>query len=376
MRVTDLRRTGLYERHLAAGAKMADFGGWSMPIEYVGVVAEHTAVRSAVGVFDVSHMGKVRVHGAGALEALNGVLTNDLRRIGDGQAQYTLLCRADGGVIDDMIVYRWRADELFIVPNAANTAAVVDVLSEAVAAASAGAVVVDDLSQAHGIIAVQGPRSADLLASMGLPVDHAYMSMVATTFRDAPVIVCRSGYTGELGYELVVPSEILVETWDALIARRAEFGLERAGLGARDTLRTEMGYPLHGQDIGIRVTPVQAGLGWAVGWDKPEFAGRAALAAERGRPPRRLRGIVSLDRAIPRPHMSAWTVGAGEATGALIGEVTSGTFSPTLRQGIGLALLDSAIGIDEEILIDVRGRPHRFRVATPPFVVASPKGDA
>lgn len=376
MRVTDLRRTGLYERHLAAGAKMADFGGWSMPIEYVGVVAEHTAVRNAVGVFDVSHMGKVRVHGAGALEALNGVLTNDLRRIGDGQAQYTLLCRADGGVIDDMIVYRWRADELFIVPNAANTAAVVDVLSEAVAAASAGAVVVDDLSQAHGIIAVQGPRSADLLASMGLPVDHAYMSMVATTFRDAPVIVCRSGYTGELGYELVVPSEILVETWDALIARRAEFGLERAGLGARDTLRTEMGYPLHGQDIGIRVTPVQAGLGWAVGWDKPEFAGRAALAAERGRPPRRLRGIVSLDRAIPRPHMSAWTVGAGEATGALIGEVTSGTFSPTLRQGIGLALLDSAIGIDEEILIDVRGRPHRFRVATPPFVVASPKGDA
>ena len=373
--MSDLRRTGLYERHVAAGAKMADFGGWSMPIEYTGVVAEHTAVRGGVGVFDVSHMGKVRVHGPGALAALNRVLTNDLGRIGDSAAQYTLLCRDDGGVIDDMIVYRWRDDELFIVPNAANTATVVDVLTRAIAGSSGGGVRVDDLSAAHGIIAVQGPRSAEVLASMGLPVEHAYMTMVATTFRDAPVIVCRSGYTGERGYELIVPSEILVETWDALMSRRDEFALERAGLGARDTLRTEMGYPLHGQDISTQVTPVQAGLGWAVGWEKPEFQGRSALLAERGKPARRLRGIVSLERAIPRPHMSAFTIGPAEATGELVGDVTSGTFSPSLRQGIGLALLDSSIAVDDELLIDVRGRLSRFRVVTPPFVPSSVKGD-
>ena len=353
---------------------MADFGGWSMPIEYRGVVAEHQAVRTSVGIFDVSHMGKVRVHGPGALDALNAVLTNDLNRIDDGQAQYTLLCDDGGGVVDDMIVYRWNPDELFIVPNAANTAQVVAVLHSALAGQPQAAdVVVDDLSTEHGIIAVQGPRSASVLASMGLPVTHGYMSMVAATYHDAPMIVCRSGYTGELGFELVVPSQALVPTWDALIARREEFGLERAGLGARDTLRTEMGYPLHGQVLSLQITPIQAGLGWAVGWDKGAFSGRAALLDERGKPARRLRGLLSLDRGIPRPHMSVWSEGTGGETGALVGEVTSGTFSPTLRQGIGLALLDSTIGLDADVLVDVRGRTHRFRVVAPPFVTASPK---
>lgn len=364
-----LRHTPLYARHLAAGAKTADFGGWDMPIEYQGVVAEHAAVREAVGLFDVSHMGKVRVHGPGAVEFLNLLLANDLERIGAGQAQYSLLCNETGGVIDDLIVYRWADDELFIIPNAANAASVVTTLRESAAATTAG-VVVDDLHDEHGIIAVQGPRSRALIEALGLPADHDYMTMVAARFADRPVVVCRTGYTGEHGYELVAPAETLGELWDALLAAGAELGVVPAGLGARDTLRTEMGYPLHGQDIGPTITPVEALLGWAVGWDKPEFAGRDALTAQRAAPPtRRLRGLLALDRGIPRPHMVVRaTSDADPLGGPVVGEVTSGTFSPTLRQGIGLALLDASVSVDGEVVVDVRGRASRFRVVKPPFV--------
>lgn len=363
--VTTLKRTPLYDRHVAANAKTADFGGWEMPIEYSGVVAEHTAVRTAVGIFDVSHMGKVRLHGEGAKDALNAVLANDLDRIADGQAQYSMLLNHDGGVVDDLIVYRWSPDEVFIVPNASNAASVV----EALRAAMPSGVTVDDHHLTHGIIAVQGPHSRALIASLGFPADHAYMSMAQAEYRGEPVIVCRSGYTGELGYELVAPNEILVDLWDALLARRDEFGLVRAGLGARDTLRTEMGYPLHGQDISQDISPVQAGLGWAIGWAKPEFAGRDAVTAEKAAgPARRLRGIRSLDRGIPRSHMAVLVDGES------VGEVTSGTFSPTLKQGIALALLAPTVAIGDEVAVDVRGRQSRFQVVALPFVPSSVKG--
>ncbi len=341
---------------------MADFGGWEMPIEYQGVLAEHSAVRSAAGLFDVSHMGKVRVHGPGAVDFLNGVLANDLARVDDGQAQYSMLCNDEGGVIDDLIVYRWSADEAFIVPNAANAAAVIAALR----AAAPAEVTVDDHHLDHGIIAVQGPRSAEVVAAVGLPVDHDYMSMVSARYRGEPFIVCRSGYTGELGYELVVPVVVLGELWDALLARGADAGLVPAGLGARDTLRTEMGYPLHGQDISPWITPVEAGLSWAVGWDKPAFAGRDALVALRAAgPARRLRGLLARERAIPRAGMVVHRDGLD---GPVIGEVTSGTFSPTLKQGIALALVDAAVGEGDEVVIDVRGRAGHFSVVRPPFV--------
>lgn len=357
--------TPLHDRHLQAGAKMADFGGWDMPIEYAGVVAEHTAVRTAVGIFDVSHMGKVRVHGPGAKDALNGVLANDLDRIGDGQAQYSMLLNEQGGVIDDLIVYRWAPDEVFIVPNASNAAAVVAALRGALP----DEVVVDDHHLTHGIVAVQGPASAALIAALGWPTEQDYMAMERAEFDGEPVIVCRSGYTGERGYELVVPNEILVPVWDALLARQDDFGVVRAGLGARDTLRTELGYPLHGQDISPTITPVQAGLGWAIGWDKPAFAGREAIVAERATgPARRLRALAALERAIPRAHMAVHRDGLDSPT---IGEVTSGTFSPTLKQGIALALVDADVAIDDEVVLDVRGRAARFRVVKPPFVAAS-----
>ena len=199
-----LRETPLHGRHVQLGAKTADFGGWDMPIEYSGVLVEHEAVRSAVGIFDVSHMGKVRIHGEGAAAFLNSVLTNDLDRIGEGCAQYTMLCNEYGGVVDDLIVYRWSDDEIFMVPNAANASIIVELLTEQ---APAG-VTIDNHHESHGIIAVQGPNSRALLASIGLPTDMDYMSMVSASHRGEPVIVCRSGYTGELGFELVLPTSI------------------------------------------------------------------------------------------------------------------------------------------------------------------------
>jgi aminomethyltransferase len=367
---TPLKQTPLHSRHLAAGAKTADFGGWDMPIEYVGVVAEHTAVRTAVGVFDVSHMGKVRIHGPGAVAFLNSVLANDLDRIGAGQAQYSMLCNEAGGVIDDLIVYRWSDDEVFMIPNAANAATVVAGLrSQAPEGVS-----VDDHHDDHGIIAVQGPRSTEVVAALGLPTEHDYMAMASAEFAGRPVIVCRTGYTGEHGYELVVPAAALGEVWDAVVAAAGEAGGMPAGLGARDTLRTEMGYPLHGQDISPTITPVEALLGWAVGWDKPEFAGRAALVAQKADgPSRRLRGLLALDRGIPRPHMVVRRPVEGDDPlgGEVVGEVTSGTFSPTLKQGVGLALLDASVQVDDEVVVDVRGRASRFRVVKPPFVQPS-----
>jgi aminomethyltransferase len=215
------------------------------------------------------------------------------------------------------------------------------------------------------VLAVQGPRSAQLLARLGLPYEHDYMSYTVSAWNGDELVVCRTGYTGEHGYELLPPAGQAGALWDALLAAGVDLGVQPCGLGARDTLRTEMGYPLHGQDLSLEITPVQARSGWAVGWKKPAFWGREALLAERERGAARLLwGIEALERGIPRPHQS---VLAGDA---VVGEVTSGTFSPTLKKGIGLALLATASGIGEgdEVVVDVRGRPAPVRVVKPPFV--------
>ena len=352
-----LRQTPLHSRHTDLGAKMADFGGWDMPIEYAGTVAEHTAVREDVGVFDVSHMGYTEVTGPGAIAWLNTVLANDLDRVGAGQAQYNLLCDDSGGVIDDLIVYRIDDDHAFIVPNASNSDAVVARLT----AASAGSgITVADKREDYGILAVQGPHSDAILEAVGLPCGHDYMSFAFARWQDSPAVVCRTGYTGERGYEILAPAAAIPALWDAVVAA----GATPAGLGARDTLRTEMGYPLHGHELSVDITPVQAGLVWAVGWDKPAFSGREALTAERAAGPRRrLRGIAAVERAIPRPDMPVLST-----DGATVGVVTSGTFSPTLKLGIGLALLDPSIAEGDEVVVDVRGRQARFTVTKPPFV--------
>lgn len=368
-----LRHSPLHDRHVALGAKFAPFGGWEMPLEYAGggVLREHTAVRSAVGVFDVSHLGKARVTGPGAARFVNSCLTNDLDRIGPGQAQYTLCCDpVSGGVVDDIIAYRYADDHIFLVPNAANTAEVVARLR---AAAPAGVTVTDEHPE-YAILAVQGPRSAGLLAAVGLPTGHPYLSFAAATLTDpvradpVDLLVCRTGYTGEHGYELVIPAGRATSVWDALLGVNGPDEVRPCGLGARDTLRTEMGYPLHGQDLSAEITPVQARLGWAVGWQKPAFWGREPLRAEKEAGPRRLLwGLTAVDRAIPRRHMG---VHLGDA---VIGEVTSGTFSPTRKQGVALALLDSSVVPEEgmTVQVDIRGRRADMRVTRPPFVSPS-----
>ncbi|ACU70756.1 glycine cleavage system T protein [Catenulispora acidiphila DSM 44928] len=360
----------LHARHVALGAKMSDFGGWDMPIEYSrtgGVLKEHAAVREQVGVFDVSHLGKASVTGPGAAAFVNSVLANDLQRIEDGQAQYTLCCDdATGGVVDDLIAYLNGPEDVFLIPNAANTSEVVRRLREA----APEGVTVQNRHRDFGVLAVQGPKSAAVLAELGLPTDHDYMSFTVASFENAPLTVCRTGYTGEHGYELVAPWDKTEALWDALQAAGEEFGIRPCGLGARDTLRTEMGYPLHGQDLSMEITPNMARAGWAVGWKKPAFWGREVLLAEREAGAKRLlRGIRAVDRAIPRAHMVV-----NDADGKQIGEVTSGTFSPTLREGIGLALLDREYTEGDTVYLDVRGKAAAFTVVKPPFVDVRTRG--
>lgn len=355
----DLLQSPLHDRHEALGAKFAAFGGWSMPLQYTGVMDEHTAVRDRVGMFDVSHLGTATIRGDGARAFVNSCFTNELDKIGPGQAQYTLCCDESGGVVDDLLVYVRDDDDLFLVPNAANTAEVVRRLA---AAAPAGV----EVTSTHGeyaILAIQGPNSDQTLAAVGLPVEHPYMSFVEADLDGVSVVVCRSGYTGERGYELIVPVSAAGGVWDTMMAAGEAQGITACGLGARDTLRTEMGYPLHGQDLAPSISPVQGGVGWAVGWSKPAFWGREALVAEKeAGPKRRLRAIKAAGRGIPRQHMTV------SNDGEPVGEVTSGTFSPTLRTGIGLALLDPQITVGAEVQVDVRGRPETFTVVKPPFV--------
>ena len=361
-----LLRSPLYDRHIALGAKLADFGGWEMPIEYPGsgggVLKEHAAVRAAVGVFDVSHLGKATVRGPGARDFVNACLSNDLSKIAPGQAQYTLCCDESGGVVDDLIAYLVSDDEVFLVPNAANTAEVVRRLT---AAAPDGIEVLGQHTD-FAVLAVQGPRSADVLDRLGLPSDHDYMAYVDADWGGRTVRSCRTGYTGEHGYELIPSWADAPALWDAISDEVRALDGRPVGLGARDTLRTEMGYPLHGQDLSPDISPVQARSGWAVGWNKERFWGRDALLAEKADGPRRmLRGLLALDRGIPRAHMSVLG-----ADGESIGEVTSGTFSPTRRIGIGLALINTDAGVadGDEVQIDVRGRRSRVQVVRPPFV--------
>ena len=332
-----------------------------MPVSYAGTVGEHNATRSAVGLFDVSHLGKALVTGPGAAEFVNSALTNDLRRIGPGKAQYTLCCAPDGGVIDDLIAYYVSDDEIFLVPNAANTAAVVAALKDV----APEGVTVTDQHRSYAVLAVQGPRSADVLAAIGLPTEMEYMGYADADYRGVPVRVCRTGYTGEHGYELLPPWDAAPELFDALAAEVDSHGGQLAGLGARDTLRTEMGYPLHGHELSLEISPLQARCGWAVGWSKDAFFGRDALLAEKQSGPRRvLRGLRATGRGVPRAQMPVLR------DAVPVGVTTSGTFSPTLGAGIALALIDTDADLADGavVSIDVRGRLLDCELVKPPFV--------
>ncbi len=337
-----------------------------MPIEYPsaqggGVLAEHGAVRERVGLFDVSHLGKAQVVGSGALEFLNGLITNDLTKITDGQAQYTMICdERSGGVIDDLIVYRKSEDNLFLIPNAANTSAVVSAIS----AVAPHGITVRNLHQEFAVIALQGPLSKKVLLSLGVAIDLEYMSFATISLEGCSVIICRTGYTGEHGYELLPSWSDGLKIWDLLARAVAAEDGRICGLGARDTLRTEMGYPLHGHELSLEITPVQANAQWAVGWKKEAFWGKEILQREKEVGPKRiLRALKSLDRGIPRGGMDVKNL-----VGEVCGEVTSGTFSPTLKYGIALGLIDPKILIGDRLAIDIRGRLSEVEVVKSPFV--------
>lgn len=343
-------------------AKVADFGGWLMPIEYPqsGVIAEYSAVRERVGIFDVSHLGKISVKGDGALVFLNQMVTNDLNRITDGQAQYTLLCNENGGVVDDLIIYRNSDTDFFLVPNAANTTAVFEILK----AEATANLIIENLHEKFAVIALQGPKSFELLNSIGVDTNIDYMQFLKTKIGGVEVILCRTGYTGELGFEIIPAWSEAGKVWDILVENVNKFNGAVCGLGARDLLRTEMGYPLHGHELSLDISPVEAAAGWAVGWSKPKFTGRKTLMEQKEKGvDLKVKAILSTDKGIPRKDMQVKSI-----SGLTIGTVTSGTYSPTLKKGIGLALIRSDIAIGEKVIIDVRGKDSVFEVVKLPFV--------
>jgi glycine cleavage system T protein (aminomethyltransferase) len=338
--------TPLHDRHVELGARMVPFAGWEMPVQYEGVIPEHRAVRTDAGVFDVSHMGELEVEGPQARELLQSALSNDLDRIAVGQAQYTLLTNADGGILDDLIVYRLGDCTYLLVVNASNRAVAYEWLKEREIRGSD----VRDVSDDYALLAVQGPRAIDRL---GLPPAPAF-TFAETTLDGVDVMVNRTGYTGEAGCELLCMSEDAVRLWDAVLER----GVVPCGLGARDTLRLEVCYPLHGNDIGPDTDAISAGLGWACALDK-EFEGVEVLRRVKAEgPERRLVAFVMEDKAIPRHGMA---IEGG-------GEVTSGSHSPMLDIGIGMGYVPAERAQPgTELTVDVRGRPRRARVVKKPI---------
>jgi aminomethyltransferase len=344
--VQTLRRTPLFERHLALGARLVPFAGWEMPVQYAGVIPEHRAVRTDCGVFDVSHMGELEVEGPSAHRFLQSVLANDLDRIEPGAAQYTLLTNERGGIVDDLIAYRLEPGRYLLIVNASNRETDFDWLKEREIPGSD----VRDVSDEFALLAVQGPKS---LERLGLDEAPAF------TFAEGELdgiecVVNRTGYTGERGVELLVPAEDGPALWDAVLER----GAQPCGLGARDTLRLEVCYPLHGNDIGPDTDAISAGLGWVCALDN-EFTGVGELRRIKADgPERRLAAFVMEDPGIPRQGMPI-------ADG---GEVTSGTHSPMLDRGIGMGYVPAARAEPgEELTIDLRGRPRRARVVKKPI---------
>lgn len=348
-----MKQSPLDACHRALGAKVVPFGGWEMPLAYAGgTLAEHHACRNTCVAFDVSHLGTVEVRGPGAFESLQANLTNDLRKIGPGRAQYThLLDDVDASVLDDIIVW-WVGDDLFhVMPNASNTDRVV------------GAIGGTDITQQRAVIAVQGPTARATAAEVvgSIATDVPRFGVASFEWRGTPVNVAGTGYTGEDGVEFAVPAEggAAAELWQALLGA----GVAPAGLGARDLLRLEAGLPLHGHELGPGITPLQAGLGWVVGWDKGDFRGRAALEKERDAgPARRLRGIVVDGRQPPRDGYAV------SMDGEVVGSVTSGNFSPVLGKGIAMAFLPPDVQPGATVDVDLRGKPVAGTVVKLPFV--------
>jgi aminomethyltransferase len=354
------QRTPLYQSHVRAGARLVDFAGWEMPVQYEGVLAEHEAVRTRVGLFDVSHMGEVIFRGPKALAALSKVFTNDLGKIVDGQAQYGCLCRETGGIVDDVVVYRRGAEDLLVCVNAGNRQKDFEWL-----AAHAGGADVSNESEAWAQLALQGPLAAQLLqriTKVNLSQMRSYR-FAPGEVAGIPCLVARTGYTGEDGFELFCESSKGPALWDALLETGKPERIQPCGLGARDSLRLEMAYRLYGSDMDDSTTPLEAGLAWVVKLDKGEFVGREALQRQREQGlAKKLVGFTLTAAGIARHGFPVLQ------DGRKVGDVTSGTKSPSLGTSIGLAYVPTALAAEGSTLaVDIRGRPTAARVVKTPF---------
>lgn len=373
-----LQRTSLFETHQKLGGRLIEFGGWEMPVQYTSIMDEHLAVRQAAGIFDISHMGELEVSGTASEAFLNQALTNDVRKLDIGEGQYTLMCNETGGVVDDLYLYRLEPEKYLLIVNASRTPADVEWLQgEWSRFPQKNQVVLRNVSDLFGAIAVQGPRVLDFIdhaipgpAENGTPVrcvTELKKNQIAG-FRcgDEIILVARTGYTGEQGFEIVATNKSIVTLWDRIFEVGKKHGLKPAGLGARDTLRTEMGYPLYGHELDEQTSPLEAGLGFFVALDKAAFNGKAALLEQKAQGlKKKLTAFRMTDKAAPpRPHYPIWSTGPGAAR---IGETVSGTQSPSLGVGIGLAYLDPAFSAaDTTLEVEIRGR------RSPGIVVARP----
>lgn len=363
--------TALYEEHQKLGASFTDFGGWQMPLKYQSELAEHHAVRKAAGLFDLSHMGEVWVTGPDAGKFLDFALVSRLSAVAVGKAKYSLICNEDGGIIDDLISYRRAEDKFLVVPNAGNAKAVAEALAER---AQDFDVTVEDATASISLVAVQGPNSVDILKQLVAAADHATVTEmkyyaadeVHFTVSGAPLklLLARTGYTGEDGFEIYVPNENAASLWSALLSAGKDFDLVPAGLAARDSLRLEAGMPLYGNELSLEVSPYDAGLGPIVALKKEgEFVGRAALEAQKERgSKRKLVGLKGLGRRAARSHYPV------SKDGQAVGEVTSGQPSPTLGYPVALAYVDiEHIEPGTRLDVDLRGKPEPFEVVALPF---------
>lgn len=373
-----MKRTPLYSDHQLLGGKLIEFGGWEMPVQYSSIMDEHQTVRAAAGLFDISHMGEVTVSGPGAEGFLNHTLTNNIKKLSPGQGQYTLLCNEQGGVVDDLYAYRLGPQEFLLIINASRIDQDVAWLKKQLAAyPERAAVKLENESDAMAAVAVQGPRVAAFIdavvvgpATAGTVVSRASdlrkNQIAQFGFAAAKIWVARTGYTGEDGFEIVAPASVISAVWKAVLAAGASHGIKACGLGARDTLRTEMCYPLYGHELDEQTTPIEAGLGFFVAFDKGEFVGRSVLAAQKaGGTTRKLVAFKMTEKsAPPRPHYPIWSTGPSAAS---IGQVVSGTQSPSMGVGIGLGYVPPDFAKPDTALeIEVRGKRARAVVVSKP----------
>ena len=366
-----MKQTPLIDAHRKAQGKLVDFAGWEMPIQYTGVVDEDHTVRRHAGLFDVSHMGRISVTGPGSLAFLQRVTTNDVSKLSVRQSQYSMVCAPNGGIKDDIFIYHVKPYEFLVCVNASNREKIVAWLHEKVAQAQGCKV--QDQSAVLAQIAIQGPASRDILTAAGL-ADLGNLKIrhcLDTLLYGHSTLVTRTGYTGELGYELYLPAKGAAETWDRLLEAGHPLGLKPAGLGARDLLRLEMAYLLYGNDMNEETTPIEAGADWVVKFDKGEFIGRTELLAQHTQgPARRLVAFELIEKAVPR---HGFKILSAQEPHAAIGEVTSGNLSPILKKGIGMGFVaPAAAQPGASILIDIRGKSCPAVVVKPPFYKKTP----